>query len=111
MRIDNTLESINKAVDYIRNDSNIVSIRGHFVALITLTKAMGPYKECNIQVNYIDIDNQKIIPFCSEKCVDRCTANEEYKLVEQTTDKLITTFFIKWNKYANDIINGVYGNS
>jgi hypothetical protein len=110
MKIDNILESINRAIDYVRDNNNIISVKGHFVALTTINKGMGSYKECNIQVNYIDIKNQKIIPFCNEKCIEKCVANEEHKLIDQTTSKLITAFFIKWNECSNDIINGLYGN-
>ncbi len=108
MRINSTLESINKAIDHTRKETGIET-KGHFTALTTIKKLMGPYKECRIEINYTNLLKQQTTPFCTAVCVERCKPNEEHKLIEQTTDNAITEFFIKWIKCGNDIIIDGYG--
>lgn len=109
MRINSILESINRAIDRTRKDT-CIETRGHFTALTTIKKLMGPYKECRIEINYTDLSKQQTSSFCVVTCVERCASNEEHKLIEKTTDDAITEFFIKWIKCGNDIIIDGYGN-
>lgn len=108
MKINSILESINKAIDCIRKDNDI-EVRGHFTALTTIKKSMGPYKECRIEINYTDLSEHKTTLFCNATCMERCAPNEEHKLIDHTTDCVITKFFIKWLECSNDIINSGYG--
>ena len=108
MRINNILEGINKAIDHIRESSN-VEAKGHFTAITTIKKSMGPYKECRIEINYTDLLEHKTTLFCNTTCMERCAPNEEYKLIDRTTENIITKFFVKWLECGDDVIKKGYG--
>lgn len=108
MRINKILESINKAIDTIRKEKEL-NARGHFVAVSTIKKSMGPYKEYRITVDYVNLNSHENYMFCSNTCMERCNTGEECKLEEQCTLELLTKFFIRWNKLKDKVIVGDYG--
>lgn len=107
MKINNILESINKAIDVMRFNEGIEA-NGHFVAMSSIKKSMGPYKAYHIIIDYVDLDGHKNFTFCNNTCMERCPTGEEHKLEEQCTLEVLTRFFIKWNKFKDAIIKGEY---
>lgn len=108
MRINQILESINKAIDQFRAERNI-SARGHLIGICSIYKEMGPYKRFEMHLDYVNIDTENTVIVCENKCIDKCPIGQELKLEEKCTSELLTKFFIKWEELKEQIITGKYG--
>lgn len=108
MKIDEVLESLNKALDDIRERKQL-NVKGHFVALPSIKKSMGPYKEYRIRINYVNGVDNEVHLFCTNTCMERCNAGEEDKLANQCETEVLRKFFICLHKYYDSIIIGDYG--
>lgn len=108
MKINQILESFNKALDAIRFTRGI-KVNGHFNAVSTVKKSMGPYKTYRIVIDYVNLDNHENYPFCNNTYTDVCYTGEENKLEEQCTAEILVTFFIRWEKFKEAVIIGDYG--
>ena len=108
MKINQMLESINKALDAIRFQRGI-EVNGHFVAVTSIKKSMGAYKICTITVDYINLDEHENFKFCTNTLSDECVKGEEDKLEDRCALELLTSFFIRWEKFKEAVIIGDYG--
>lgn len=111
MRINEVLECANKALDEIR-ESEVLQVKGHFVSTTTVRKSMGPYRQCDIKIIYVNLDSKENYTFCTASSMERCSVEEEKKLIDTTEAKALTLFFLKQHEREiwKQIVEGSYGN-
>lgn len=107
MKINSVLEAINQCVEAERNKRGI-SIKGHFVAVMEIQKAMGPYKKYHISIIYIDIDNKENIEFISKYYTQKAPKGTEEKTRIEVESKVLTPFFTKLLDTWENIVKGIW---
>lgn len=110
MRLNEVLECANKAIDEIREGKGIMA-KGHFVSTTEIRKSMGPYRQCDVRIVYVNLDEHKTIDFCTTSAMERCTIEDEKKLVKATEMKALKAFFTQQciTEIWQQIIGGEYG--
>ena len=113
MKINDVLESYNKALEEYRWNRGL-STEGHFVSSTVIKKngSMGPFRECDVEIIYVDISNNgcKNIAICGAVCKERCTVDQEEALINKTELTALAKLFLYlhegvWGKIAR----GEYG--
>lgn len=109
MKINDILESYNKAIDKIRKDKGITE-NGHLMAFTDVRKSMGPYKEFRTDILYISSDRNNTY-VCNHVSMERCLKDEEQKFVEKNELIVLEKLFtLLYNKFIwNQLIEGTYG--
>lgn len=108
MRVNDVLESFNKTIEEERHRTGVKN-KGHFISVITIEKAMGPYKKYHVVIFYIDTDNKKNIEFISKYYTHKVNKGKEDSIQKIVECEVLTAFFSKIIKYLEDIIKGEYG--
>lgn len=110
MRINEVLECANKAIDEIRKKENI-DAKGHFVSTTEIRKAMGPYKQCIVEIMYINLDRHNTHAFCGASIMERCLSENEEKIIKKAETQALTQFFVYQHTDSiwEQIIKGEYG--
>lgn len=94
MKINDILEKVNKLLDKQREIEHI-NTKGHFIGTMTLRKSMGPYKQCTVEISYVNMTNSTITPIIKSTLMERVANNEDNPIIDNTTTDAISKFIVK----------------
>lgn len=110
MKINDILEKVNKLLDQQRELEGI-DTKGHFIGTMTLRKSMGPYKQCTIEISYVNMTNSTITSVIKSTLMER-VANDDNPIIDSTTADAVSKFLVKvgsnnsWEDIKRGDMNG-----
>lgn len=110
MKINNVLEAINRALDEERIKRSL-DIKGHFTSTMNIKKSMGPYKQCYINIVYVNPTTKEVKNFCEGTYMERVLVDRVEDFIDIAEQYALTKFFIRCHEpnLWEDIIKGEYG--
>lgn len=91
MKINDVLESFNKALDVLGNPRRL-----HYVAHSSWERKIGSVKSATTIITLID-PQDKPKEVLREECTDSVPAGQEEVLIERSQKKALTEFIIRWS--------------
>lgn len=107
MKINDVLETINSILEAERTKRGL-HLRGHFVSVVDVQKAMGPYKKYHISVIYVDIDNKENIDFVSKYYTHKSPKGTEEKTRILVEVEVLEPFFTNIINNWENIVKGIW---
>ena len=107
MKINDVLEAINSTLETERTKRSL-NVKGHFVAVIEIQKALGQYKKYHVSIIYIDISNKENIDFISKYYTHKTPKEKEDKVKTTVECEVLIPFFSKVIENWENIVKGVW---